>query len=117
MDFNYAGELTTDELNSTCIVYCATFSNSKKYVGITRRKLKHRIREHKRHSDNGSNTVFHKAIRKYGFENVCWSILKYCDSVEDLMESEIYYVKELKTLIDDGRGYIVTGKQIGRAHV
>ena len=76
MAFTYEGELTNDELNSTCVVYCATFPNDKKYVGITRRKLRYRIREHKKHSDDGSNTLFHKAIRKYGFDNVCWNILK-----------------------------------------
>ncbi len=108
MAFNYVGELTSDELNSKNVVYCATFPNGKKYVGITRRKLKYRIREHKKDSDDGSDILFHKAIRKYGFENICWDILKHCNSIKDLVDSEVYNIKELKTFVDDEQGYNLT---------
>ena len=108
MALDYVNGLTTEELNSTHVVYCATFKNGKKYIGITSRKLKYRIREHKNDSLNGSNVIFHKAIRKYGFDNIDWKVLDYCNSLEDLRNSEVYFIKEFNSFADNDCGYNLT---------
>lgn len=108
MALDYVNGLTTEELNSTNVVYCATFPSGKKYVGITSRKLKYRIREHKHDSRDGSEIIFHKAIAKYGFENLSWKVLDYCESMEDLRNSEVYFIKELNSFIDNDGGYNLT---------
>lgn len=56
------------------IIYKATcVITGKSYVGQTKKSLRQRIREHNK---DKSNSVFHKAIRKYGKQNFIWSIIK-----------------------------------------
>ena len=57
-------------------VYCATNKISgKKYIGKTIKSLCYRRKRHEYDSKRGSNTVFHRALRKYGFNNFEWEIL------------------------------------------
>lgn len=77
------------------IIYKATFSNGKCYIGFTTKSLETRKRGHFVASNNGSEFMFHKAIRKYGWDNVEWQIL--CDNIEnvtDLKQAEIEFIKE-----------------------
>lgn len=61
--------------------------NNKKYRGI-----------HKTKNINdgyiGSGTAFIQAVKKYGKENFKREILEYCDSYDELLEKEKYYVDD-----------------------
>lgn len=69
--------------------------NNKKYVGITKRDVKIRIKEHfSIQKSNERNTKFTNAILKYGKENFVVQILE--DNIPDELaeEKEIYYIKQ-----------------------
>lgn len=80
------------------IIYKATLPNGKSYVGFTKKELEKRKIEHFKSSKNGSNSLFHKAIRKYGFDKIEWKILKIDDDNFMLLNFyEGFYIKEEKT--------------------
>lgn len=57
------------------LVYVATCSvNGKRYVGITSRGLRERVRKHVRKAIAGSDLVFHRALRKHGPDNFEWQV-------------------------------------------
>lgn len=62
--------------------------NGKIYVGQTKDFIK-RKREHKNAIDDG---IFHKAIRKYGFDNFSWNIICECPE-QDVDIQEMYWIK------------------------
>lgn len=69
------------------IIYLITnIVNGKKYIGRTKRGIEHRFRAHLHSSKQGSNTYFHKAIRKYGKENFKLEILEESDREEHWIE-------------------------------
>jgi group I intron endonuclease len=78
--------------NSFHFVYCTTNKfNNKVYVG--------------RHTTSnigdgylGSGKYFKRALKKYGRENFMREILQFCDSLEDLMEKEEFWIKEFKAV-------------------
>lgn len=78
------------------IIYCATFTNGRVYVGQTIQKLEERKSQHKwfatHHKDN---FIFHRAIRKYGFDDITWETLEeHINNIEALNEREIFWIKE-----------------------
>ena len=82
------------------VIYKATnMLNKKSYIGQTRRSLEIRKKEHELDSNlNKSNSAFHFALKKYGFDNFSWEILEECDkslldSREDYWQ-EFYQAKE-----------------------
>jgi len=89
------------------IIYKATFKNGKSYVGLTTKSLHQRQRGHFVAAMNGSEFLFHKAIRKYGWENVSWEIVH--DNVDDqeLKSLEIQTITENKTHYTEN-GYNMT---------
>lgn len=51
------------------VVYCFENKlNGKKYVGLTSQRLDKRINGHKSSANNGSQSPFHNALRKYGID-------------------------------------------------
>ena len=76
--------------------------NGKAYIGQTARNFKERKYHHLNDTFNGSNLPFHRAIRKYGSGNFDWEILEECYSIEELNESEEYWIRELNVLVPDG---------------
>ena len=66
------------------IVYCAVFPNEKKYIGQTTKQLQKRINEHKHHSSYDEKRYLYRAMRKYGFENIEWLIIKECETKTQL---------------------------------
>lgn len=69
--------------------------NGKRYIGqsinITRRKYMHEYNAtHNKTTEY--NSQFHKALRKYGYDNFDFEILEEC-SKEELNEREIYWIK------------------------
>ena len=79
--------------------------NNKKYIGqsvdIYKRKQAHI------HSAGKYNTLFSKALYKYGLNNFNFEILEECRE-EELNDKEIYYIKENNSYYLDGNGYNMT---------
>lgn len=89
------------------IIYKATcLVNSKCYVGQTNKSLEKRINEHK-----SSNLLyaFHKALKKYGFENFKWEILCVCENRNELNEMEKLMIKEHHSHISENGYNLATG--------
>lgn len=82
--------------------YCITNKiNGKQYVGKTSditRRLYHYIWLAKR----GSEQHIHRAIRKYGFNNFSFGIIKICKYEKIAFEYEKVYIKELNTFGSNG---------------
>lgn len=74
-----------------CLIYKATSPSGKIYIGKTN-NFSERKRLHKVNAFNQNAvdypTVFHKAIRKYGFESIKWEIL------EENIPEELLNIKE-----------------------
>ena len=88
------------------IIYKATFPNGKVYIGKTKRKLNERIYHHINNSkkDKYKHIVMAKAIRKYGEENINWEVIKECSSLEEMSESERFFIKKYNST-DHINGY------------
>ena len=66
------------------IVYCTTnLINGKKYIGLDSNNNPKYL---------GSGNNISKAIKKYGCGNFKKQILEYCDSLENLVEAEKYWI-------------------------
>lgn len=67
------------------------------YVGKTVKSLETRKRQHINESAyNRTNSIFHKAIRKYGADMFDWCILEVCETLEDLNAAEIKWIALVK---------------------
>ena len=100
------------------LIYLHTINN-KSYIGQTIRTLEIRLKEHIRDAKNGKGGYFHKAIRKYGADNITSEILE--DNIkiqsnlstkETLADSkEILYIEKYDTY---NNGYNMTkGGKVG----
>lgn len=60
------------------IIYkCTNIINDKIYIGKTSKTLEWRMKIHKQ-SSSYDDSLFYRAIRKYGFEKFKWEIIKTC---------------------------------------
>lgn len=80
---------------STCLI------NNKIYIGKTKYELNKRIKQHINKSNRGSNLLFHKAIKKYGFENFKWEVLEEFKNIDELNKFEIEVIKKLNATNPD----------------
>lgn len=55
-----------------CVYKVTNLVNGKLFIGKTINTLRHRRLEHLLLSKNGSNTILHRAIRKYNENNFNW---------------------------------------------
>ena len=86
-----------------CVYQAKNKINGMLYIGKTIKNFGQRIREHKCQAlTYNSNYYFHNALKKYGFENFEWSILKESDDNNILLDFEKYYIKQLNTKISNG---------------
>jgi group I intron endonuclease len=85
------------------VIYQALFPNGKKYIGKSK-NFESRKYHHLRDAKRGSDLIFHRAIKKYGSENIIWEIICECLDENDMTEKEIFYIKEFNT-IDPDFGY------------
>ena len=67
--------------------------NDKVYIGKTYRLKKRQIE----HKHSGSNSYFHRALKKYGYENFTFSIVAVTDNDDTLNFLERYYIKKYKS--------------------
>lgn len=72
------------------VIYKLTFSNKKIYIGQTK-NLKRRLYSYL-NKNNNNNHFVKKAIIKHGLSNVDIEIIKICDNITNLNESEIFYI-------------------------
>lgn len=82
--------------------------NGKRYVGVTCRGYLTRFKEHILNASEGSKTILHNAIRKYGSENFDIILLE-ADVPDNLIsEREKYYISLYNTFYTSGIGYNMT---------
>ena len=72
--------------------------NGKSYIGQSV-NIERRYKEHKNRKNE--NSLFHEAIKEYGFDSFDFSIVETC-SIEELNDKEIFYIKEYNTLTPNG---------------
>lgn len=92
------------------IIYKVTnIVNNKIYIGQTKNSLQYRINAHKCAAlTSKSNSYFHKAIRKYGWDSFIWDIICECDTPEELNEKEIEFINSYGCHFTNGYGYNLT---------
>jgi hypothetical protein len=79
------------------VIYCATFSNGKRYVGQTSKTIHKRIGSHYNDAFYKHETIFHRALRQEPFDCV-WSILEVVDTTKDsLNDREAYWIAHYKS--------------------
>lgn len=74
--------------------------NGKIYIGKAK-DIGQRKREHRYEADNErDNSIFHKALKKYGEDNFSFEIIEECEE-EELDEKEIYWIEQYHSYIKD----------------
>lgn len=86
--------------------------NNKKYIGQTKRKLRSRFVGHISKAKQGSTSVLHCAMRKYGIENFEIILLEQTNDLNSCNIREIELIKEHNTLVPIGYNMIEGGKNI-----
>ena len=82
--------------------------NGKRYVGITCRGYQERFKEHIYEALNGSTTILHNAIRKYGVDNFDLMLLESDIPDELISKREQHYIALYNTFYSSGIGYNMT---------
>jgi group I intron endonuclease len=97
-------------------------NNGKVYIGKTVQDPYERKRQHCKDAENGSNTVLHKSLRKYGVEAFEFEIIATAQSDSELSDLEINLIADHDCCVLDGadKGYNMTrggdgiGSETGR---
>lgn len=98
--------------DGACLVYMATnLINGKRYIGVTGRNLWRRRTEHKCLARRGGQSLFYKALRKYGADLFRFSILTTCADAADALREEARLIDLLKPEYNICRG---GGGAVGR---
>ncbi len=80
-----------------CVYLATNTINGKMYVGKTKWSISHRKYEHEHCTKRGSTLLFHRALRKYGFDVFTWSCLFRSNDDIKLFDREVFYIKLLNT--------------------
>lgn len=75
-------------------VYCHTFPNGKRYIGITKRTVKERWGNGKNYE---SCTLMERAIKKYGWENIKHDVISVVETKEEAEIEERRLISEYKS--------------------
>ena len=94
------------------LIYCIkNIINNKEYVGLTKRPLEERWKQHIYESNKQDswewNTPLGNAIKKYGKDSFQVFVLEECSSETELKQKEIQLIKERKSLSTEN-GYNLT---------
>lgn len=91
------------------LIYKATnIINGMCYIGVDS-NWPHRKHAHKSAMKRGSNLLFHKALRKYGWENFKWEIVEESNDINLLLnEREEFHIRKNNSYHLDGNGYNMT---------
>jgi len=95
------------------VIYMATFSNGKMYIGQTSCTLTERMSQHKSDAKlrNTNHTIpFYNAIEKYGFDDITWKIIDTYIDKTDGNNKEKYWITKYNTYIHfpNSNGYNAT---------
>lgn len=78
--------------------------NGKQYVGQTI-NIEDRYKQHRKDSKNKDkkpNSIFYRAIRKYGFDNFDFKVIETDIDISEIHEREKFWIKELNTMKPNG---------------
>ncbi len=90
------------------IIYKVTNTiNNKIYIGQTKRKLGQRRSNHLYYAKKNNDTVFARALNKYGKDIFKWEVIDTADNQEEINIKEKYYIKYYKSLVTEN-GYNVS---------
>lgn len=92
------------------IVYCLEFPSGKKYIGLTKYTLAHRIGGHCASVRAGEKHAVHNAIRKYGRESIQASTLFEHEDYDKCKLQEQRLIKKFKTLYPGGYNLTTGGE-------
>ena len=100
------------------IVYCYTNQiNNKKYIGQTKNPNQ-RYNAHKSNHQNPEHTeydsLFHRALRKYGWDNFFYEVLAETEDIDLANELEIFYINFYNTIRPNGYNILEGGKNASR---
>lgn len=85
--------------------------NNKIYVGMTNEKdINTRLLKHIKRSKYNENRPLYTAFKKYGIENFKIEELEKCNSLKELSEKEIFWIKELNSLLPNGYNVSIGGE-------
>jgi len=91
------------------IIYLITNNiNGKGYVGQTIQTIEARWRGHISNARKNSESVIHKSMRKYGTDNFVIEEICKAFNQEELDIQEQYWIFELNTHFNNGKGYNMT---------
>lgn len=94
----------------TFYIYKATSKTTgKSYIGQTCR-IKQRIWEHKRCNLDHEDSIFHREIKKMGFNDFEWEILEETNSKDKALDLEAFYVSLYNTQHPNGYNETAGGK-------
>ena len=95
-----------------CVYKATNVITGKSYIGFTSGEIKKRKYEHKRGSLRNSPFVFHKSIRKHGWDNFKWEVIYESWDVEHcLTVMEPFFIQEYNTLVPNGYNACVGGRK------
>jgi len=97
-----------------CIYLVTNCINGKRYVGKSVFSMEERRRTHERDSRYETRSYFHRALRKYGYENFEWRLITGGLDESILDEAEMLAIEFLGTEVPDG--YNMTGGGDGALH-
>lgn len=92
---------SSSEIKYYYIYKTTNLINGKIYVGqhstnnLNDGYIGHNIKSKGCFGDKNSNSLFVKAVRKYGYKNFKREIIEFCENREQLNELEIFWIKEL----------------------
>lgn len=89
-------------------IYKITSPPGKAYIGLTKNSMKYRWGAHCRDAANGSDVVFHRAIRKHGAGNFKIEILTECVDAREAKACERALISAHATFYKSGLGYNLT---------
>jgi len=83
--------------------------NNKLYIGQTKLSLRTRFVGHKAKSNNGSKTAIHSAMRLHGIENFQIELICECETIEEVNQKEIEYIKQFNSIAPCGYNILEGG--------
>jgi hypothetical protein len=90
-------------------IYKIQFPNGKHYIGLTTTSLKQRKGGHKIYAKNGDKRFLYNALRKYNMVDTFELVeIDTADTLEELYEKEIRYIKEYNSYYMNRNGYNMT---------
>jgi hypothetical protein len=90
-------------------IYKISFPNGKHYIGLTQTSIKQRTEEHIYSAKSGDTRYLYNALRKYDIVDILELIvIDTADTLEELYEKEIRYIKDYNSYYMNKNGYNMT---------